>query len=86
MRWQAFETSIPAEYNDNPTFLWEVAAVDETGEPLAVIAESMTEKYARLVSAAPDMLAMLQRLTHPAASEEDRDDALELIRKLKGLQ
>ena len=77
--WQAQETCIPAAYNDNPEFLWEVVAVDSTGEPLAVIAENMGEKHARLVAAAPAMLAMLQRLTHPAADESERDAAIELI-------
>jgi hypothetical protein len=38
---------------------------------------------ARLIAAAPDLLAALQRLTHPAANDEDLEDALELLRVLR---
>jgi len=38
---------------------------------------------ARLIAAAPDLLAALQRLTHPAADEEDLENALELLRVLR---
>lgn len=37
---------------------------------------------ARLIAAAPDLLAAVQRLTHPAADDEDLEDALELLRVL----
>ncbi len=39
---------------------------------------------ARLIAAAPDMLAALQRLTHPAADEEDLEHALEVIARATG--
>lgn len=42
------------------------------------------EANARLIAAAPDMLAMLQRLAHPAADESERDAALELIDSITG--
>ena len=39
---------------------------------------------ARLIAAAPEMLAALQRLTHPMASDEDLQNALAVIAKVKG--
>lgn len=75
--WTAKESSVPAGY-DTHEFLWDVVS-----ESRDTIAEGMSEQNARLIAAAPAMLAMLQRLTHPAASEDDRDDALELLRDLK---
>jgi hypothetical protein len=39
---------------------------------------------ARLIAAAPEMLAALQSLTHPMASDEDLSHALAVIAKAKG--
>jgi hypothetical protein len=39
---------------------------------------------ARLIAAAPEMLAALQSLTHPMASDEDLQNALAIIAKVKG--
>ena len=39
---------------------------------------------ARLISAAPDMLKALQRITHPMADDDDVAFALDLIRRVTG--
>ena len=39
---------------------------------------------ARLIAAAPEMLEALQSLTHPMASDEDLQNALAVIAKVKG--
>ncbi len=39
---------------------------------------------ARLIAAAPEMLAALESLTHPMASDEDLQNALAVIAKAKG--
>jgi hypothetical protein len=39
---------------------------------------------ARLISAAPQMLRALQRLTHPAADDDDLAYALDVIRAATG--
>ena len=39
---------------------------------------------ARLIAAAPEMLEVLQSLTHPMASDEDLQNALAVIAKVKG--
>ena len=39
---------------------------------------------ARLIAAAPEMIAALQSLTHPMASDEDLQNALAVIDKVKG--
>ena len=39
---------------------------------------------ARLIAAAPELLAALQSLTHPMASDEDLSHALAVIAKAKG--
>mgnify|MGYP006871825886 CR=1 FL=1 len=44
-----------------------------------------TEANARLIAAAPQMLAALERLAHPMADDEDLDYAREVIAKAKGL-
>ena len=41
---------------------------------------------AHLISAAPDLLAALERLAHPMADDEDLDYAREVIAKAKGQQ
>jgi hypothetical protein len=42
------------------------------------------EANARLIAAAPEMLEALQRLTHPMASDDDLQNALAVIAKVKG--
>lgn len=44
------------------------------------------ESNARLIASAPDLLAALERLTHPMADDEDLDYARETIAKAKGSQ
>jgi hypothetical protein len=44
------------------------------------------EANAKLIAAAPDLLAALERLAHPMADDEDLDYAREIIRKAKGQQ
>jgi|688.fasta_scaffold1232921_2 hypothetical protein len=39
---------------------------------------------ARLIAAAPDLLEALQSLTHPMASDQDLQNALAVIAKVKG--
>ena len=39
---------------------------------------------ARLIAAAPEMLAALQRLTHPMADDSDLEHALEVIARATG--
>ena len=46
--------------------------------------ESEDEANARLIAAAPEMLAALQSLAHPMASDEDLQNALAVIAKAKG--
>ena len=41
---------------------------------------------AHLISSAPDLLAALERLSHPMADDEDLDYAREVIAKAKGQQ
>jgi predicted RNA-binding protein Jag len=43
-----------------------------------------SEANARLIAAAPEMLAALQSLAHPMASDEDLQNALAVIAKAKG--
>ena len=47
-------------------------------------AESEALANARLIAAAPEMLAALQSLTHPMASDEDLQNALAVIAKAEG--
>jgi hypothetical protein len=46
--------------------------------------EAEDEANARLIAAAPEMLAALQSLTHPMASDQDLQNALAIIAKVKG--
>ena len=56
---------------------------NENGDRIATVAPAPDETdRARLIAAAPELLAMLQRLTHPMADEEDLSDALDLIRRV----
>lgn len=50
---------------------------NDESEPLA---------NARLIAAAPDLLAALERLAHPMADDDDLDYAREVIAKAKGQQ
>ena len=43
-----------------------------------------SEANARLIAAAPEMLEALQSLTHPRASDDDLQNALAVIAKVKG--
>jgi len=54
---------------------------------VAEIARSLNPDHkanARLIAAAPEMLEALQSLTHPMASDEDLQNALAVIAKVKG--
>ena len=55
--------------------LWDEDGEDREAERLA---------NARLIAAAPEMLAALQSLAHPMASDEDLQNALAVIAKVKG--
>ena len=46
--------------------------------------EAEDEANARLIAAAPEMFEALQSLTHPMASDEDLQNALAVIAKVKG--
>jgi predicted RNA-binding protein Jag len=46
--------------------------------------QAEAEANARLIAAAPEMLAALQSLAHPMASDEDLQNALAVIAKVKG--
>jgi hypothetical protein len=52
----------------------------------AFVAGDILPSDARLIAAAPDLLAALERLAHPMADDEDLDYAREVIAKAKGLQ
>ena len=63
--------------------------VDEGGFEVAHIehsehhkSQSEAEANARLIAAAPCLLAALQRLVHPMADDEDREHAEELIARI----
>jgi hypothetical protein len=47
-------------------------------------ADKLAHSDARLIAAAPEMLEALQSLTHPMASDEDLQNALAVIAKVKG--
>jgi hypothetical protein len=55
--------------------LWDEDGEDREAERLA---------NARLIASAPEMLEALQSLTHPMASDEDLQNALAVIAKVKG--
>ena len=44
----------------------------------------MGQDAARVIAAAPDLLAALQRLTHPMADDDDLENALEVIARATG--
>jgi hypothetical protein len=45
-------------------------------------ASEQAQANARLIAASPELLAALQRLIHPMASEEDMDNAQALVNRL----
>ena len=52
----------------------------------AFVAGDILPADARLISSAPDLLAALERLSHPMADDDDLDYARGIIAKAKGLQ
>jgi hypothetical protein len=63
------------------------AIYGKDGTEVAEILHGLTPEWranARLIAAAPEMLAALQSLTHPMASDEDLQNALAVIAKAKG--
>ena len=64
---------------------WEIEAAN--GHIIATVIENTCAKpNAILISSAPDLLAALERLSHPMADDEDLDYAREVIAKAKGQQ
>ena len=63
------------------------AIYGKDGTEVAEILHGLTDEWrenARLIAAAPEMLAALQSLTHPMASDDDLQNALAVIAKVKG--
>jgi hypothetical protein len=76
----------PVTLGASPDHAW---AIDSELVEIARLSEwpdrkAEAEANARLIAAAPEMLAVLQSLTHPMASEEDLQNALAVIAKAKG--
>ena len=60
---------------------------DQHGKTVCLMTDTLEiTANARLISSAPDLLAALERLTHPMADDEDLDYAREVIAKAKGQQ
>ncbi len=55
-----------------------------TGNGPGLIADIHNDNDAALIAAAPQMLRALQRLTHPAADDDDLAYALDVIRVATG--
>lgn len=49
----------------------------------ATVGPETSAANARLMAAAPELLAMLERLTHPMADDDDVDSAVALIAKVR---
>ena len=76
----------PVMLGASPDHAW---AIDSELAEIARLPEwtdnqAEAEANARLIAAAPEMLAALQSLTHPMASDEDLQNALAVISKVKG--
>ena len=76
----------PVTLGASPDHAW---AIDSELVEIARLPEwpdnqAEAEANARLIAAAPEMLAALQSLTHPMASDEDLQNALAVIAKVKG--
>ena len=52
----------------------------------AFVAGDILPEDAHLIASAPDLLAALERLTHPMADDDDLDYARDVIAKAKGQQ
>jgi hypothetical protein len=64
-----------------------LAIYGKDGTEIAEILQGLTPEWtenARLITAAPELLEALERLTHPMASDEDLQSALAVIAKAKG--
>jgi len=76
----------PVTLGASPDHAW---AIDSELHEVARLPEwpdnqAEAEANARLIAAAPEMLAALQSLAHPMASDEDLQNALAVIAKVKG--
>ena len=76
----------PVTLGASPDHSW---AIDSELHEVARLPEwpdnqAEAEANARLIAAAPEMLAALQSLAHPMASDEDLQNALAVIAKVKG--
>jgi hypothetical protein len=76
----------PVTLGASPDHSW---AIDSELHEVARLPEwtdnqAESEANARLIAAAPEMLAALQSLTHPMTSDEDLQNALAVIAKVRG--
>ena len=76
----------PVTLGASPDHSW---AIDSELHEVARLSEwtdnqAEAEANARLIAAAPEMLEALQSLTHPMASDQDLQNALAVIAKVKG--
>ena len=76
----------PVTLGASPDHSW---AIDSELHEVARLSEwpdnqAEAEANARLIASAPELLEALQSLTHPMASDEDLQNALAVIAKVKG--
>ena len=77
----------PTTGNPSKPYTVRMDVVTTSGEwNPAFVAGDILPADARLIAAAPDLLAALERLAHPMADDEDLDYAREVIAKAKGGQ